>query len=68
MGLNYRYVTYCMNLVQLLLTNGVIPVLVFDGQDVPIKEKENKKRAEYVIFLELIHLDNENYDWKRQSN
>ena len=39
-----------MNFVNLLLTNGVIPVLVFDGLDVPIKEKENQKRAQYLLL------------------
>ena len=36
-----------MDLVNLLLQNGVIPVLVFDGQDVPIKANENKRRESY---------------------
>lgn len=45
--LTFRYVDYCVKMVKLLLKNGVIPVLVFDGRDVPIKEKENESRAKY---------------------
>ena len=46
-----RYVEYCMTFVELLLNNGVIPILVFDGRNVPIKERTNKKRNEYVILV-----------------
>ena len=41
-----------MKLINMLLQNGVIPVVVFDGQDVPIKAKENEMRAKYVIWIE----------------
>ena len=43
-----RYVDYCMEMVNLLINNGVTPVLVFDGKDLPNKEATNKERAEYT--------------------
>lgn len=36
-----------MKLVEMVLDNGIIPVLVFDGLDMPIKDKENSKREEF---------------------
>ena len=33
----YRYVTYCMKYVNMLISNGVKPVMVFDGQPLPSK-------------------------------
>ena len=43
-----RYVVYCMKMVEMVLENGIIPILVFDGSDVPIKDKENGRREEFV--------------------
>ena len=40
-----------MNLVELLLNNGIIPVLVFDGRNVPIKERTNNKRNQYPTLI-----------------
>lgn len=42
-----------MDLVELLQQNGVIPVLVFDGQDVPIKANENKRRTLYYLNRQI---------------
>ena len=44
-----RYVVYCMKLVEMVLDNGIIPILVFDGSDMPIKDKENGKREEFDL-------------------
>ena len=57
-----------MNLVNLLLQNGVIPVLVFDGQDVPIKQKENESRRKYIEFILNIKIEKENKINKRRAN
>ena len=57
-----------MNLVNLLLQNGVIPVLVFDGQDVPIKQKENESRRKYIEFVLNLFIVTENKIYKRRAN
>ena len=57
-----------MNLVNLLLQNGVIPVLVFDGQDVPIKQQENESRKKYIEFMLNIKIEKENKIYKRHAN
>uniref|UniRef100_A0A8C9TAV6 Exonuclease 1 n=1 Tax=Scleropages formosus TaxID=113540 RepID=A0A8C9TAV6_SCLFO len=41
-----QYVTYCMKFVDMLLTFGVKPVLVFDGRNLPSKEEVEKARKE----------------------
>ena len=38
-----------MKLVEMVLDNGIIPILVFDGSDMPIKDKENGKREEFDL-------------------
>ena len=45
-----RYVVYCMKLVEMVLDSGIIPILVFDGSDMPIKDKENGKREEFDLW------------------
>ena len=57
-----------MNLVNLLLQNGVIPVLVFDGQDVPIKQKENESRRKYIEYILNLFIVIENKIYKRRAN
>ncbi|KAJ1468001.1 PIN domain-like protein [Baffinella frigidus] len=46
-----RYVTYCVDRVKMLLHHGVIPVMIFDGADLPSKggTEQNRKssRDEY---------------------
>uniref|UniRef100_A0A3B3SBD2 Exonuclease 1 n=1 Tax=Paramormyrops kingsleyae TaxID=1676925 RepID=A0A3B3SBD2_9TELE len=42
-----RYVTYCMKYVDMLLTFGVKPILVFDGCNLPSKEEVEKSRREH---------------------
>ncbi|XP_054843088.1 exonuclease 1 [Eublepharis macularius] len=41
-----QYVTYCMKLVDMLLSFGVKPVLVFDGCTLPSKKEVEKSRRE----------------------
>uniref|UniRef100_A0A8D0DPL7 Exonuclease 1 n=1 Tax=Salvator merianae TaxID=96440 RepID=A0A8D0DPL7_SALMN len=41
-----QYVTYCMKLVDMLLSFGVKPVLVFDGCTLPSKKDVEKSRRE----------------------
>lgn len=38
-----------MKLVEMVLDSGIIPILVFDGSDMPIKDKENGKREEFDL-------------------
>ena len=40
-----RHVEYCMNRVDMLLSYGVQPVMVFDGGVLPSKASEDSKRA-----------------------
>lgn len=42
----YRYVLYCMKMVDMLLSYGIKPVLVFDGRNLPSKEEVEKARRE----------------------
>ena len=57
-----------MNLVNLLLQNGVIPVLVFDGHDVKKKKKENESRRKYIEFVLNLFIVTENKIYKRRAN
>ncbi|KAL2083500.1 hypothetical protein ACEWY4_021273 [Coilia grayii] len=41
-----QYVTYCMKFVDMLLSFGVKPVLVFDGCNLPSKQEVEKARRE----------------------
>ncbi|XP_066553052.1 exonuclease 1 isoform X2 [Amia ocellicauda] len=41
-----QYVTYCMKFVDMLLTSGVKPILVFDGCNLPSKKEVDKARRE----------------------
>ncbi|XP_041105234.1 exonuclease 1-like [Polyodon spathula] len=41
-----QYVTYCMKFVDMLLTSGVKPILVFDGCNLPSKQEVEKSRRE----------------------
>lgn len=40
-----RYVTYFMDLVRMLRLHNVIPIIVFDGQELPMKLVINKTSA-----------------------
>lgn len=42
----YRYVAYCMKHVDMLLSFGVKPILVFDGCTLPSKKEVEKSRRE----------------------
>lgn len=44
--LSHRYVTYCMKFVDMLLSFGVKPILVFDGCNLPSKQEVDKARRE----------------------
>ena len=39
-----RFVRYCMSRIEMLLHNGVIPVVVFDGGRLPTKADEEDSR------------------------
>uniref|UniRef100_A0A8C7VGP1 Exonuclease 1 n=1 Tax=Oncorhynchus mykiss TaxID=8022 RepID=A0A8C7VGP1_ONCMY len=41
-----QYVTYCMKFVDMLLSFGVKPILVFDGCNLPSKQEVDKARGE----------------------
>ncbi|XP_061913743.1 exonuclease 1 isoform X2 [Entelurus aequoreus] len=41
-----QYVSYCMKYVDMLLTFGVKPILVFDGRNLPSKREVEKARRE----------------------
>ncbi|XP_055758216.1 exonuclease 1 isoform X1 [Salvelinus fontinalis] len=41
-----QYVTYCMKFVDMLLSFGVKPILVFDGCNLPSKQEVDKARRE----------------------
>ncbi|XP_062376115.1 exonuclease 1 isoform X2 [Sardina pilchardus] len=41
-----QYVTYCMKFVDMLLSFGVKPILVFDGRNLPSKQEVDKARGE----------------------
>ena len=41
-----RYVVYCMKFVDMLLSFGVRPILVFDGCNLPSKREVEKSRRE----------------------
>ena len=40
-----------MRMVELLRSNGVTPVIVFDGCKLPMKSQEEENRAAYVTFI-----------------
>lgn len=42
----HKYLNFCMHYIHLLRNFGVIPVVVFDGANLPMKEKENTLRNE----------------------
>jgi exonuclease-1 len=39
-----KYISICMYLINLLLSNGIRPVVVFDGMSLPAKSATNEKR------------------------
>ncbi|KAA0711085.1 Exonuclease 1 [Triplophysa tibetana] len=41
-----QYVSYCMKFVEMLLSFGVKPILVFDGRNLPSKKEVEKARRE----------------------
>ncbi|MGH0161033.1 UNVERIFIED_CONTAM: hypothetical protein FKN15_040366 [Acipenser sinensis] len=42
----HQYVSYCMKFVDMLLTSGVKPILIFDGCNLPSKKEVEKSRRE----------------------
>ena len=44
-----RYVTFCMARVELLRSCGVVPVLVFDGANLPLKAEEEGTRRRCLL-------------------
>ena len=57
-----------MNLVNLLLQNGVSRVVVYDGQDGQMKQKENESRRKYIEFVLNLFIVIENKINKRRAN
>lgn len=47
-----------MKIINLLLQHEIIPIIVFDGADLPIKDGTNSKRKEYLNFIQNISLEN----------
>ena len=48
--LSNRLTNYCLSRLQELVQNGIIPIVVFDGADLPIKQNTNDKRRLYLFF------------------
>lgn len=48
------YVVYCMKMASTLISAGVRPILVFDGQRLPSKKLTEKKRREYGTFFKTL--------------
>lgn len=42
-----RFVFYCMSRVDLMLRNGVTPIMVFDGCNLPTKSDEEETRRRW---------------------
>lgn len=42
----HRYVGFCMKFVNMLLSHGIKPILVFDGCTLPSKKEVEKSRRE----------------------
>jgi exonuclease 1 len=45
----YRCINYCMQRVELLRSNGVVPVVVFDGGRLPMKSDEEFLRKRHDL-------------------
>ncbi|CAD7977067.1 unnamed protein product, partial [Amoebophrya sp. A25] len=41
-----KFVRFFMDMVFMLLWNGIIPIIIFDGQDLPAKQEEASKRRQ----------------------
>lgn len=41
-----KYITFCMKMLNLLIDNGITPLVVFDGQALPTKQRVNETRRE----------------------
>jgi exonuclease-1 len=39
-----KYVKFCMKRIELLKSNGVIPYVVFDGDNLPMKKNTEQER------------------------
>lgn len=46
-GVCYRCIKYCMQRVELLQSSGVVPVVVFDGGRLPMKNEEEAARKRH---------------------
>ena len=44
--LTTKHVTFCMKMLRMLISNGVIPVVVFDGRPLPAKHATNAARVD----------------------
>jgi exonuclease 1 len=40
------YIDFCMHRIELLLHNGITPIIVFDGRYLPMKADKEKERQE----------------------
>ena len=50
-----RWIDYCINRLKLLLHHKIIPILIFDGKNLPAKDATNAKRFKYIC--EVLELD-----------
>ena len=46
----YRYVLYCMKYVNMLISKGIKPIMVFDGCHLPSKKDVEISRRKFNII------------------
>lgn len=49
-----------MSRLEELVQNGIVPYVVFDGADLPNKQKTNEKRKEFEIVFLFLGIENDN--------
>ena len=52
----HRYIRYCEKYWNMLISHGIKPILVFDGQNLPAKADTEKERREYVSPFPYPHV------------
>jgi exonuclease-1 len=50
----HRFVVYFMSRIQLLRTNGLEPIVVFDGGRLPIKGDEEESRHRCPLLASVV--------------
>ena len=41
-----KYVSFCLKMIHLLMSSGLLPLVVFDGGQLPIKQNTNRNRSQ----------------------